>query len=79
MGNEKIIYADYDEYLERKLNIEKNFLLNFSERVDEFFSSSGRIELLGKNVLVDNIARNNKCSPYEIVTLLNKNIKRIVV
>lgn len=49
MGNEKIIYADYDEYLERKLNIEKNFLLNFSERVDEFFSSSGRIELLGNH------------------------------
>lgn len=38
-----------------------------------------KLELLGEHVLVDNIARNNKCSPYEIVTLLNKNIKRIVI
>lgn len=38
-----------------------------------------RIELLGEHILVDNIARNNKCSPYEVVVLLNKNIKRIVV
>lgn len=38
-----------------------------------------KIELLGEHILVDNIARNNKCSPYEIVTLLNKDIKRIVI
>ena len=38
-----------------------------------------RIEILGEHILVDTIARNNKCSPYEIVTLLNKNIKRIVI
>lgn len=38
-----------------------------------------KIELLGEHVQVDNIARNNKCSPYEVVTLLNKNIKRIVI
>lgn len=38
-----------------------------------------KIELLGEHILVDVIARNNKCSPYEIVTLLNKNIKRIII
>ena len=38
-----------------------------------------RLELLGEHILVDTIARNNKCSPYEIVTSLNKNIKRIVI
>lgn len=38
-----------------------------------------KIELLGEHVKVDNIARINKCSPYEVVTLLNKNIKRIVI
>jgi alanine racemase len=38
-----------------------------------------KIELLGEHIPVDTIARNNKCSPYEIVTLLNKSIKRIVI
>ena len=38
-----------------------------------------KIELFGEHISVDNIARINKCSPYEIVTLLNKNIKRIIV
>ncbi len=38
-----------------------------------------RLELLGQHILVDTIARNNKCSPYEVVTSLNKNIKRIVI
>ena len=49
MGNETIIYNNLNEYQERKLSIEKNFLLNFSERVEDFFSSSGRIELLGNH------------------------------
>ena len=49
MGNETIIYKDLELYKERKLGIEKNFLVNFSERVDDFFSSSGRIELLGNH------------------------------
>lgn len=38
-----------------------------------------KIELIGEHVLADAIARNNKCSPYEVVTLLNKNIKRIII
>ena len=38
-----------------------------------------KLELLGEHILVDTIARNNKCSPYEIVTSLNRNIKRIVI
>ena len=49
MGNETIIYNNLNEYQERKLSIEKNFLLNFSERAEDFFSSSGRIELLGNH------------------------------
>lgn len=38
-----------------------------------------KIEIFGEHVSVDEISRINKCSPYEIVTLLNKNIKRIVI
>ena len=49
MGNETIIYKNLEEYKNRKLSIEKNFVINFSEHVDEFFSSSGRIELLGNH------------------------------
>ena len=49
-----------------------------------FFSTKpieigSKIELFGEHVKVDNIAKSNKCSPYEIVTLLNKDIKRIVI
>ncbi len=49
MGNETIIYKDLELYKERKLGIEKNFLINFNERAEDFFSSSGRIELLGNH------------------------------
>lgn len=49
MGNETILYNDLKEYNERKLSVEKSFLLNFSERAEDFFSSSGRIELLGNH------------------------------
>ena len=49
MGNEAILYNNLKDYNERKLNVEKNFLLSFSERVEDFFSSSGRIELLGNH------------------------------
>lgn len=49
MGNETIIYSDLNEFKVRKLDVEKNFLVNFSERIDDFFSSSGRIELLGNH------------------------------
>ena len=49
MGNETIIYNDLNEFNKRKLSVEKNFLLNFSERAEDFFSSSGRIELLGNH------------------------------
>ena len=38
-----------------------------------------KIELFGEHVKIDDIAKINKCSPYEIVTLLNKDIKRIVI
>ena len=49
MENAKIIYSNEKEFLDRKFKIEKNFLINFSERIDDFFSSSGRIELLGNH------------------------------
>lgn len=49
MGNETIIYNDLELYNQRKLSVEKNFLVNFNEKIDEFFSSSGRIELLGNH------------------------------
>ena len=49
MGNEKIIYTNEKEYLNRKSSIEKGFFTNFSDKIDDFFSSSGRIELLGNH------------------------------
>ena len=49
MGKETIIYNDLEQYNQRKLSIEKNFLVNFNEKIDDFFSSSGRIELLGNH------------------------------
>ena len=49
MKNAEIIYSDLEFFNKRKLDVEKNFLINFNERVDDFFSSSGRIELLGNH------------------------------
>lgn len=49
MGNETIIYSDLKEFQSRKLNVDKNFFINFDERVADYFSSSGRIELLGNH------------------------------
>ena len=44
MGNETIIYSNLNEFQNRKLNVDKNFFINFNERVVDYFSSSGRIE-----------------------------------
>ena len=49
MKNADVLYKDIDKFNERKLNVEKEFLLNYKERVEDFFSSSGRIELLGNH------------------------------
>ena len=49
MKNAEIIYSNLELFNKRKLDIEKNFLINFNERVSDFFSSSGRIELLGNH------------------------------
>jgi len=49
MGNETIIHSDLKEFQSRKLNVDKNFFINFDERVADYFSSSGRIELLGNH------------------------------
>ena len=49
MKNVEILYSNLDVFKERKYNVEKEFLLNFKERVADYFSSSGRIELLGNH------------------------------
>lgn len=49
MDNVEILYNDIEVFKQRKLEIEKNFLINFNEKVENFFSSSGRIELLGNH------------------------------
>jgi len=64
------------EYLKQMCRVCMDCCIYFSKKP---VKEGSKIELLGENILVDNIARNNKCSPYEIVTLLNKNIKRIVI
>ena len=43
------LYSNIESFNKRKLNIEKGFLISYQERVDDFFSSSGRIELLGNH------------------------------
>lgn len=64
------------EYLKQMCRVCMDCCIYFSNKP---IKEGERIELLGEHVLVDNIARINKCSPYEVVTLLNKNIKRIVI
>ena len=49
MKNEEIIYSNKELFKKRRLEVEKNFLVNFNERIDDLFSSSGRIELLGNH------------------------------
>ena len=70
-------YAFYKgEYLKQMCRVCMDCCIYFSnKRIDE----GEKIELLGEHVRVDNIAKINKCSPYEVVTLLNKNINRIVI
>ena len=64
------------EYLKQMCRVCMDCCIYFSKSP---IKAGERIEILGEHILVDTIARNNKCSPYEIVTLLNKNIKRIVI
>ena len=64
------------EYLKQMCRVCMDCCIYFSKYP---IKEGERIEILGEHILVDAIARNNKCSPYEIVTLLNKNIKRIVI
>ena len=70
-------YAFYKgEYLKQMCRVCMDCCIYFSNKP---IKDGEKIELLGEHVRVDNIARINKCSPYEVVTLLNKNIKRIVI
>ena len=64
------------DYLKQMCRVSMDCCIYFSNKP---LKEGERLELLGEHVLVDSIARINKCSPYEIVTLLNKNIKRIVI
>ena len=64
------------EYLKQMCRVCMDCCIYFSKKP---IKEGEKIELLGEHVKVDNIARINKCSPYEIVTLLNKSIKRIVI
>ena len=64
------------EYLKQICRVCMDCCIYFSNKP---INEGEKIELLGNHICVDNIARINKCSPYEVVTLLNKNIKRIVI
>jgi alanine racemase len=70
----KVFYKG--EYLKQICRVCMDCCIYFSSKP---IKEREKIELLGEHILVDDIARDNKCSPYEVVTLLNKNIKRIVI
>lgn len=65
-----------EEYLKQMCRVSMDCCIYFSNNP---IKEGEKIELIGEHILADNIARNNKCSPYEVVTLLNKNIKRIII
>ena len=64
------------EFLRQMCRVSMDCCIYFSSKP---INEGEKIELLGENVRVDDVARINKCSPYEVVTLLSKNIKRIVI
>ena len=64
------------EYLKQMCRVCMDCCIYFSNSP---IKEGEKIELLGEHIKVDNIAKINKCSPYEVVTLLNQNIKRIVI
>lgn len=65
-----------NEYLKQMCRVCMDCCIYFSKKP---IKEGERVELFGEHILVDTVAKINKCSPYEVVTLLNKNIKRIVV
>lgn len=64
------------EYLKQMCRVCMDCCIYFSSK---YIKENEKIELIGEHVKADNIARLNKCSPYEIVTLLSKDIKRVVI
>lgn len=64
------------EYLKQMSKVCMDCCIYFSSKP---IDKDEKIELFGEHIKIDDIARANKCNPYEIVTLLNKDIKRIVV
>ena len=70
-------YAFYKgEYLKQMSRVCMDCCIYFSNKPIQI---NEEIELFGEHIKIDNIAKINKCSPYEIVTLLDKDIKRIVI
>lgn len=49
MNNESIIYSDIELFNTRRKEVESKFFAKFNSEVKDFFSSSGRIELLGNH------------------------------
>ena len=49
MTNEEILYSNNEEYLLRKKEVHDLFLEHFKSEPTDYFSSSGRIELLGNH------------------------------
>ncbi len=64
------------EYLKQMCRVCMDCCIYFSSK---YIEENERLELIGEHVKADEIARLNKCSPYEVVTLLSKDIKRIVI
>lgn len=64
------------EYLRQMSRVCMDCCIYFSSKP---IKENEKLELYGEHIKIDNIARINKCNPYEIVTLLNKDIKRIVI
>lgn len=64
------------EYLKQISNVCMDCCIFFSSHK---IKNNERIELIGPHIKADMLAKKNKCSVYEMVTLLNNKIKRIVI
>lgn len=64
------------EYLKQMCRVCMDCCIYFSSKP---IKEGEKIELIGEHVKADDISRINKCSPYEVVTLLSKDIKRIII
>lgn len=73
----KKYYAFYkNNYIKQISNVCMDCCIYFSKTPIKI---NDKIELFGENIRINNIAKKSKKSPYEIITLLSKDIKRIVI